>query len=134
MPNTLVPLVVVEVSGGVVQQVYTDLPANVILVDWDNIEAGDGPGVYPHEPLSSMAENTDAEVQKVLPEPPRLACSGHEANRLFDQITGASYYGTHFREVLMSDGEAYMAAQMLEKALLRAGVRGMDSQKVEVRG
>lgn len=32
---------VVEVSGGMVQSVYADCPAEVIVVDWDNIKCGD---------------------------------------------------------------------------------------------
>jgi hypothetical protein len=32
---------VVEVSGGLVQNVYADRPTEVIVVDWDNIECGD---------------------------------------------------------------------------------------------
>jgi hypothetical protein len=32
---------VVEVSGGMVQNVYADYPADVIVVDWDNIKCGD---------------------------------------------------------------------------------------------
>lgn len=33
--------VVVEISGGNVQNVYADGSVDVELVDWDNIEAGD---------------------------------------------------------------------------------------------
>jgi hypothetical protein len=32
---------VVEVIGGMVQSVYADCPADVIIVDWDNIKCGD---------------------------------------------------------------------------------------------
>ena len=32
---------VVEVSRGMVQSVYADSPADVIVVDWDNIKCGD---------------------------------------------------------------------------------------------
>ncbi|HEV8259876.1 MAG TPA: hypothetical protein VGQ19_03860 [Burkholderiales bacterium] len=32
---------VVEVSGGMVQSVYADCPADAIIVDWDNIKCGD---------------------------------------------------------------------------------------------
>lgn len=35
------PDVVIEVSGGVVQAVYTDAPMSVVVVDWDNIKVGD---------------------------------------------------------------------------------------------
>jgi hypothetical protein len=30
----------VEVSGGLVESVYADEPAKVIVVDWDNIKCG----------------------------------------------------------------------------------------------
>jgi hypothetical protein len=33
--------VVIEVSGGLVQNVYADGPTEVIIVDWDNIKCGD---------------------------------------------------------------------------------------------
>lgn len=43
--------VYVEVKDGVVQTVYTDAPvdAEVVLVDWDNIEAGDAAPQRPAE-------------------------------------------------------------------------------------
>ena len=34
-------LVIVEVSGGVVQAVYCDCNVKVIIADWDNAEVGD---------------------------------------------------------------------------------------------
>lgn len=57
--------IVVEVSGGVVVGVYTDVPnARVVLVDWDNIEAGDSAGAYPPGQLSELPEETAAEIAR----------------------------------------------------------------------
>jgi hypothetical protein len=39
----------IEVSGGVVQSVNADEPIEVLLVDYDNIGAGDGPP-YDYKP------------------------------------------------------------------------------------
>lgn len=36
-----VPHIVIDVGGGVVQQVVSDQPVKVLLLDWDNIEEGD---------------------------------------------------------------------------------------------
>jgi hypothetical protein len=39
---------IVQVSGGVVQEIITDTSnLEVVLVDYDNIDAGDKPGIYP---------------------------------------------------------------------------------------
>lgn len=35
------PVVVVEVSGGVVQEARANAPVDIVIVDWDNINAGD---------------------------------------------------------------------------------------------
>lgn len=32
--------IIIEINGGVVGAVYTDLDVEIILVDWDNIAAG----------------------------------------------------------------------------------------------
>ena len=46
--------VVVEIRGGTLVAVYTDVPnAQVVLVDWDDVEAGDTPGAVIHESLAS---------------------------------------------------------------------------------
>lgn len=46
MPDTSNDIVIV-VRGGVVNEVYTDNPdANIVLIDYDNIEAGDPPGSW----------------------------------------------------------------------------------------
>ncbi len=53
------------------------------------------------------------------------AGSGVDAMFIFDQITGASYYGVEFRWVLMNDPEARQAARTLVARLQAADVRGM---------
>lgn len=58
------------------------------------------------------------------PLPP--ASVGKDAESLFNQVTGASYYGFHFREVLMENPEARAAARKLAECLKAAGVKGMD--------
>ncbi len=35
-----IPTVLINVSGGVVQEIVSDCPVCVVVVDWDNIEAG----------------------------------------------------------------------------------------------
>ncbi|TMH35012.1 MAG: hypothetical protein E6H66_08625 [Betaproteobacteria bacterium] len=35
------PKIVVEVGGGLVTNVYADSAVEIVIVDWDNIEAGD---------------------------------------------------------------------------------------------
>lgn len=52
--------------------------------------------------------------------------AAQDAEYLFDKLTGASYYGFAFREVLMRDPEACKAARILVEKLKSAGVRGMD--------
>lgn len=37
------PKIVVEVGGGLVTNVYADAAVEIVIVDWDNIEAGDDP-------------------------------------------------------------------------------------------
>jgi hypothetical protein len=49
--------IVIEVSGGVVQEVYSDDPSvNVVLIDWDNDETGQ-PVPYPTVPLDQLRES-----------------------------------------------------------------------------
>lgn len=50
--------VVIEVDGGVVINVSTDLDIEVILVDWDNINDGDEAEVYGTSSLDSLHEET----------------------------------------------------------------------------
>lgn len=68
--------VVIEVGGGVVQEVYIDdTPLIVYLVDWDNIKAGErdangdyveGGVEYPAIHMAHMPEETEAAYQKAL--------------------------------------------------------------------
>jgi hypothetical protein len=58
--------VVIEVRGGVVQMVYADLPLDVVLVDWDNINDGDDAGRYGHDPLADLPEDTRGQVVKAV--------------------------------------------------------------------
>ena len=37
------PKIVIEVGGGLVTNVYADTAVDVVVVDWDNIGAGDDP-------------------------------------------------------------------------------------------
>ena len=54
------PTVVIEVSGGVVQAVYTDAEVDVVLVDWDNIREGDSAGGHPTHRMADMPDETAA--------------------------------------------------------------------------
>ena len=54
---------VIVVSGGVVQGVHAD-DVDVILVDVDNIEAGDNAGRFVTHPLSELDESVRAELKK----------------------------------------------------------------------
>jgi len=57
--------IIVEVRGGVVVGVYTDVPdARVVLVDWDNIEAGDRAGLYPADHLCEIPDETSAQIAR----------------------------------------------------------------------
>lgn len=58
--------VVVEVLGGVVQDVYADEGIRVVVVDWDNLEEGEEccAGVYPPCGLDMMPEETEEQVRK----------------------------------------------------------------------
>jgi hypothetical protein len=46
-PKIPQPRLIVSVSGGVVQEIVTDQPVEIILVDRDNIQQGDRPQVFP---------------------------------------------------------------------------------------
>jgi hypothetical protein len=37
------PKIVIEVGGGLVTNVYADTGVEIVIVDWDNIDAGDDP-------------------------------------------------------------------------------------------
>jgi hypothetical protein len=57
------PQVVIEVSGGVVQAVYAEDGTQVILVDWDNIKAGDRGGVFRTDRPTTMSDHLLREVE-----------------------------------------------------------------------
>ncbi len=81
---------------------------------------------YAHR-TSTMADKTNI---KPPPHKPTTKLPpvgvGKDAEWLFNQITGASSYGFHFRGVLMEDPHARSAAYKLVECLKAAGVRGMD--------
>ena len=56
--TTFPPKVVIEVEGGLVQNVFTDMPMmDVMVYDRDNINAGDDPPTeydYPTHPLTDF--------------------------------------------------------------------------------
>jgi hypothetical protein len=54
--------VVVEVRGGNVEAVYAGDFVEVVMVDWDNISAGDSACLVDPTPESEMAEDTAAQV------------------------------------------------------------------------
>jgi hypothetical protein len=58
--------IVVEVRGGMVVEIYSDLPElRCVLVDWDNIHAGDHPFCWGGPvPLSAMPEDTRANYRE----------------------------------------------------------------------
>ena len=60
----MIPFVVVEVSGGVVQAIYCDEDIDVAVVDWDNIQEGDSAGLYPVELMEDLPQETAAELVK----------------------------------------------------------------------
>ena len=56
--------VVVEVRGGTVVGVYTNLGnVRIVLVDWDDIQQGDRGGEYPACCLADMPEHTKQEYR-----------------------------------------------------------------------
>ena len=55
-------MVVVNVSGGVVTDVYTSKPMKVCKVDWDAIKEGDEPSCYDSTPMDKMPEDVKAKV------------------------------------------------------------------------
>ena len=56
--------VVIEVFGGVVQAIYAPRFVEVVLVDWDNINAGDEAGVVGTYLESEMSDETRTHVEK----------------------------------------------------------------------
>lgn len=59
-------LVVVEIRGGCLQAVFANPGVRVVVVDWDNIECGDGPFEYDPHPMIGMLDDTREQVDKVL--------------------------------------------------------------------
>lgn len=57
--------IVVEVFGGVVSDVYTPSPdtIKVIVLDWDNIKAGDEPGTIEAAKLADLDEDAVAAIK-----------------------------------------------------------------------
>lgn len=72
--------VVIEVSGGVVQAVFSDLPIDVVLIDWDNLREREGytSGQMPCHTLAYMMGDTGLEFDKVCPTPASIV----EASKL----------------------------------------------------
>lgn len=66
--------IVVEVRGGVVVEVYTDVAgARVVVVDWDNAEhpdqVGVAGGILAHARLEGMPNETRTECRAALGDP-----------------------------------------------------------------
>jgi hypothetical protein len=49
-----------------------------------------------------------------------------DSKELFDKITGASYHGFGFRQILINDPEALKAARILVDALKKHGAKGLE--------
>lgn len=60
--------IVIEIRGGVVVEIYSDLPdVNLILVDWDNIQEGVDPSCWGAAvSLSLMPEDTFSRYRDAL--------------------------------------------------------------------
>lgn len=65
--------------------------------------------------------NPDIGQTYVHPAPGR-----EEAVPLFDAITGASYFGFGFRQILLEDPQARAAAQILVDRLRQHGAKGLE--------
>jgi hypothetical protein len=48
------PRLIVVVSGGLVQEILSDRPVEIMLVDHDNIQQGDRPGRFPETVASEV--------------------------------------------------------------------------------
>ncbi len=57
--------------------------------------------------------------------------TARRAREAFDGITGASFYGFHFREVLRENPKALEAAETLVEALKEANIKGLREAGVE---
>jgi hypothetical protein len=60
--------IVIEIRGGLVEEVYTDCNAEIVIVDWDNIEQGDGAAQIPGLGLKRMSEETAKEADLLASE------------------------------------------------------------------
>lgn len=60
--------IVVEVRGGLVVEIYSDLPdVRLTLVDWDNIHEGDAPFCWGEAaPLHQMPDDTAARYREAI--------------------------------------------------------------------
>lgn len=58
--------VVIEVRGGVIQDVYTDPETQVIVVDWDDFESGElnCASEFASFPIAAMPSETEDQVQR----------------------------------------------------------------------
>lgn len=67
MKGKCMKLIVIEVSGGVVQDVYTDEDIPIILVDWDEDEtpSRSRAGVFAAWPLDSIPADTREQLLKM---------------------------------------------------------------------
>lgn len=105
----------------VVSAVRKELGDNTVSVEVRRVRGK----VFRHE--SPKEARRTGSMAKTKPTTNQLAPgAAQDAQWLFDQLTGASYYGFAFREVLMKDPEARKAARTLVNQLKAAGVRGMD--------
>ena len=53
-------MIVIEIKGGALCGVYTDVDSDIVLVDWDNIAVTEDGGAeyWPKESLQDMYEDT----------------------------------------------------------------------------
>jgi len=56
-------LLVIDVSGGVVQEVWAPSGFEVVLIDHDNMQEGDPPCIYPNATLADMDEDVWDQVR-----------------------------------------------------------------------
>ena len=59
-------MIVIEVLGGVVQAVYSDDPSQkAVLIDWDNVHAGDTVDAIQIAPLEQDSEATKQQILRL---------------------------------------------------------------------
>lgn len=81
------PLVLIEVAGGLVQNIYTDTRIDVVLVDWDNINDGDKVQYMKLEPDNKAGVALLIEAQRVMDE---VAGDKKQAGGCTGECTGCS--------------------------------------------